>query len=65
MIRSVKPKRRPLPDASDDRPYRVFMISTFWVAVLGVALLFFAPWWGAGLLVLCVIAFVFAVLFGG
>ena len=58
--------RRRLPDEKDDRPFRIFMIATFWLAVVGVMLLFVLPWvWGAGLIGLSVLLFLVAVLFGG
>lgn len=57
--------RRRLPDERDDRPFRIFMIGTFWLAVLGAVLLFVAPWeWGAALIGLSVLLFLGAVLFG-
>ncbi len=64
-IRHVQPKRRRLPGASDDTLFRVFMITIFWLAVVGVVLLFLVHWlWGTTLLGLCLIAFLGALLFG-
>jgi hypothetical protein len=65
-LRSVKPKRRRLPDASDDGPYRVFMIATFWVSVAGVVLLFVTPWYvGATVIGLALLCFLGAIVLGG
>ena len=58
--------RRRLPDEKDDRPFRIFMIATFWLAVAGVVLLFVAPWQaGVSVLALCVLLFLGAVVLGG
>ncbi len=66
MVRHEKPKRRRLPGAKDDSSYRVFMLVSFWVAVLGVVLLFFAPWWlGVTLIGLAAFGFVAGIIAGG
>lgn len=62
----AEPRRRRLPGAHDDAPFRVFMITTFWLAIVGVLLLFFVHWIaGAILLALCLVAFLGALLFAG
>ncbi|GAB4519614.1 MAG: hypothetical protein Tsb0013_23400 [Phycisphaerales bacterium] len=65
MMRHAAPRRRRLPGAHDDKPFRVFMITVFWTAIVGVALLFVAHWaWGATLLALCAIAFLAGLVLG-
>lgn len=65
-MRSVKPKRRLLPDEHDDGPFRIFMLTTFWLALVAVVLLFLVPWiWGTALLGLCAVMFLAALVFAG